>query len=245
MHLCAAKWINENWMGTDGALLWVSLSLFHSQTSHTLALFPLLQSLALASGPEFLFPWLFCFNYKDWGKWGEMARLYLNGDSQSASCIIMRSDISIHTKLFLFRCTFVHPSEAEYPPSQPDDTFPTHLFFILLLPQNIHTILFFPFPFFSVNARVPCFPLGCPVGCMNVPWQLCNIISWVVASCSSPLHNLPATVHQSMRVFFLCLFEVQIWSPNGDDIKLGAESETAPPPTQVKPFHLSAEWPFT
>lgn len=114
--------------------------------------------------------------------------------------------------------------------------FPTHLLFYPAFTPNIHTIPFFFLLLFSVNVRVPCFPLGCPVGCVNVPCPLCNI-SWVAAACSVTLHNLPATVRRSMRVLFLCLFEPQIWSPNGDDIKLGAESQAAPP-TQVKPFHL-------
>lgn len=92
------------------------------------------------------------------GKRGEMACLYLNGDSQSASCIIMRSDISIHTKLFLSRCTFVRPGEAKYPSSQPDDTFPTHLFFYpAFTPED--SPLFSPLSFLS-TLEYPVFHLA-------------------------------------------------------------------------------------
>lgn len=161
MHLGAAKWINENWMGTGGVLLWASLSLFHSQTSHTL-LFLFFSHLLLPQALNSSSPDYFVWTTRTGGKWGEMARLYLNGDSQSASCIIMRSDISVHTKLFLSRCTFVHPSEAEYPSSQPDDTFPTHLFFYpASTPEDLHNPLFsspsrlstLEYPVFHLAAR--------------------------------------------------------------------------------------------
>lgn len=101
--------------------------------------------------------------------------------------------------------------------------FPTHLLFY---PHNT-------LPSSLWKLEYPVFHLAAQWACVNVPCQLCNIISWVVASCSVPLHNLPAPVCQSMRALFLCLFEAQIWSPNGDGIKLGAESQAALPPLRL------------
>lgn len=48
-------------------------------------------------------------------------------------------------------------------------------FFHPPLPKHPHNNTPPPPP--TVNARVPCFPLGCPMGCVNVPRQLCNVIS--------------------------------------------------------------------
>lgn len=82
--------------------------------------------------------------------------------------------------------------------SQSDGTFPTHLFFFLnpTFTPNSHTIPPFLLPFSSVSATVPYFPLGCPVGCVSLNSYVTSF-SWV-ASCSSPLRNLPATLCQSM-----------------------------------------------
>lgn len=103
----------------------------------------------------------------------------------------------------------VSPSEAKYlRPLSASDPFshtPPHLI-PALLPQTSSTILFAPSIPPPVTVRVPCFPLGRPIGCVNVPRQLCNIISWVVASRSLLLHNLPATVCQSTRVPFSSAF---------------------------------------
>ena len=99
----------------------------------------------------------------------------LTGDS--LACIIMRNDKSIHTKLFLSPCTFVASSEAEYLRlSQPDDGFPTHLSLSHFYPKHPHKSSF-SLSISPVSAGVPCFPLGCPVGCVNVPFWLCNNIS--------------------------------------------------------------------
>lgn len=165
----------------------------------------------------------------------------------------MRKDISIHTGLFLSLRTFVllvRPNTfvSSVWPQRPGHCFPHTIFFFLnpAFTPNTYTIpLFFPPHLFSVDARVPCFPLGCPVGCVNVPFQLCNIISWVVASCSVPLHNLSAPVCHSMRVPFLCLFEAQIWSPNGDGIKLGADNWAPHYPTSPHRSSLPAVRPVT
>lgn len=54
--------------------------------------------------------------------------------------------------------------------------FPRTFFFKSSNSQPPHKISFILF-LISVNARVPCFPLGCPVGCVNAPCQLCNIAS--------------------------------------------------------------------
>lgn len=223
-------------------------SLFHSVVFLTLALFPLFWSAmpqALNSSSRFI------FFFKLQGP-GEMARLYLNWDSQSASCIIMRKDISIHTGLFLSLRTFVllvRPNTfvSSVWPQRPGHCFPHTIFFLnpAFTPNSYTIPLFFPPHLFSVDARVPCFPLGCPVGCVNVPFQLCNIISWVVASCSVPLHNLSAPVCHSMRVPFLCLFEAQIWSPNGDGIKLGADNWAPHYPTSPHRSSLPAVRPVT
>lgn len=133
------------------------------------------------------------------------------GDSQSASCIIMRSDISIHTKLFLSPGTFVLPTEAEYlRPLSRDDTFShTPLLLICSYPKHPHNTPVSP-PSLLSTLEYPVFHLAARRCCVNVPCQLCNIISWVVASCLLPLHNLPATVRHSMRVLLLCLF----WGTN-------------------------------
>lgn len=180
---------------------------FLSSLSFIQQLFSLSGSLSSSSVTWWcLRPWIpltpdfFFLNARTGWKGGEMARLYLNPESQSASCIIMRKDISIHTRLLLSLCTFVLPARRNtFIPSAwwygPLHCFPHTSSFIPLLPQNSHTMPLFCLPsLFSVNTRVPCFPLGCPVGCVNVPCQLYNIISWVVASCSVPLHNLPAPV---------------------------------------------------
>lgn len=102
-----------------------------------------------------------------------MARLYLNGDSQSASCIIMRSDISIHTKLFLSPGTFVLPTEAEYlRPLSPDDTFSHTPLLLLALTPNIHTIALFFLPSPLSTLEYPVFHLAARRCGVNVPCQL-------------------------------------------------------------------------
>lgn len=90
----------------------------------------------------------------------------------------------------------------------------------------------------SVSARVPGFPLRCPVGCENVPCQLRNVISWIVASCLSPLRNL------LLKVLFLCLFEAQMWSPNGDGIEFHAESNGCPSEHRWNHFTLLQDDPL-
>lgn len=149
-----------------------------------------------------------------------MTRLYLNKDSQSASCTIKRSDISIQTKHFL---------------SQRQNTFSVWRYLS-------HTPHFSPRTstqyLSSVSARVPGFPLRCPVGFENVPCQLRNVISWIVASCLSPLRNL------QLRVLFLCLFEAQIWSPNGDGIEFHAESNGCPTEHRWNHFTLLQDDPL-
>lgn len=155
MHLCAANWTNESLMGTNGVLLWVSLfSLSFTSPSHSGSLSCFLVS--DASGPEFLFlVYFFSWNYKDRGKWGEMARLYLNWDSQSASCIIMRKDISIHTGLFLSLRTFVllvRPNAfvSSVWPQRPGHCFPHTIFLFFkprFYPKQLHnTPIFSPSP---------------------------------------------------------------------------------------------------
>lgn len=154
MHLCAANWTNESLMGTNGVLLRVSLfSLSFSSLSHS-------GSLSSFFGQQCLRPWIplpglfFSLNYKDWGKWGEMARLYLNWDSQSASCIIMRKDISIHTGLFLSLRTFVllvRPNTfvSSVWPQRPGHCFPHTIFFFKprFYPKQLHnTPIFSPSP---------------------------------------------------------------------------------------------------
>lgn len=101
--------------------------------------------------PDFFF----FLNARTGWKGGEMARLYLNPESQSASCIIMRNDISIHTRLLLSLCTFVLPARRNtFVPSArwygPLHCFPHTSSFIPLLPQNIHTMPLFlsPIPLF-------------------------------------------------------------------------------------------------
>lgn len=60
-------------------------------------------SLVLTSGPEFHSPCFFFYS----GHSGVGGCNW--GDSQRASCIVMRSDISIQTKLLLSPCTFILP----------------------------------------------------------------------------------------------------------------------------------------
>lgn len=227
-------------------------SLFHSVVFLTLALFPLFWSAmpqALNSSSRFI------FFFKLQGP-GEM------GWDGSPLFKLRLSKCFMHYNekghLYSHRALSVSPyicpsSETEYfrllsLTTETRALFPTHHLFFLnpAFTPNSYTIpLFFPPHLFSVDARVPCFPLGCPVGCVNVPFQLCNIISWVVASCSVPLHNLSAPVCHSMRVPFLCLFEAQIWSPNGDGIKLGADNWAPHYPTSPHRSSLPAVRPVT
>lgn len=132
---------------------------FHSPISLTLVLFPPLQSLALASGPRIPLPLIFLLAARTGGngvRW-----LYLNADSQSASCIIMRSDISIHTKLFLSLCALVLPSEAEYlRPLSLTMRFPhTSFFQSHFYPKHPHNtfFFFFFFPSFLSTLEYPVF----------------------------------------------------------------------------------------
>lgn len=113
----------------------------------------------------------FPFSCEDWGKWGEMALL-----KRRLSKCLMHYNEKRHLythKAFSVSVRVGPPQRGRIPSSsQPDDAFPTHLFFsIPLLPQTSTQYLFFFFflSLFSVNTRVPCFPLGCPVGCVNVP----------------------------------------------------------------------------
>lgn len=150
-------------MGTNGALLCVSLSLSSfTNFSHSGSLSSSSVTCSClrsqnSSSPDFP------FSCEDLGKWGEMARLYLSGDSQSASCIIMRSDISIHTKLFLSLCAFVLPSEAEYlRPLSLTMRFPhTSFFQSHFYPKHPHnTFFFFFFPSFLSTLEYPVFHLA-------------------------------------------------------------------------------------
>lgn len=155
----------------------------------------------------------------------------------------MRSDISIHTKLVLSLRTFVVSSEAEYlRPLGLMIRFPHTSFFIPLLPQTSTQYLFLSFPSFLSRLEYPVFYLAA----QRAVWM--GPVSYV----TSFLESLPpARCHcitcqllcTSQWGSFICLFEAQIWSLNGDGIKLGVESQPPPPPTQVKPFHLAAEWP--
>lgn len=216
------------------------LFLFHSPLSLTLARFPPLQSLALASSPKFLFSPHFSFNYEDWGKWGEMTRLYLNGDSQSASCIIMRSDMSIHTKLFLSLCVFVLPEWGRITPSFPSLTihFPHTSFFFK--PQTSTQYLLFFLPSLLSTPEYPIIPSAAQWAvwmCLN---SYVTSFSWV-ASCSSPLRNLPATLCQSMGSLSSAFLRHKYDPLMGMALSLVLKVRL----TQVKPFHLAAQWPFT
>lgn len=157
MHLCAANWTNESLMGTNGVLLWVSLFSLSFREPESFSLWLSF----LFFGQRCLRPWIplpglfFSWNYKDRGKWGEMARLYLNWDSQSASCIIMRKDISIHTGLFLSLCTFVllvRPNAfvSSVWPQRPGHCFPHTIFLFFkprFYPKQLHnTPIFSPSP---------------------------------------------------------------------------------------------------
>lgn len=85
-------------------------------------------------------------NFQSRGKWAEMTRVYFNGDSPSASCIIIRKDIPIHTRPSLSLCTF----GAEYlRPLSPAGAFFPHTSFFLSFfhPKQPHNILFVPLPF--------------------------------------------------------------------------------------------------
>lgn len=210
--------------------------------------FLLFGHLVMPQAPNSSNPWFFFFfflNARTGWKGGEMARLYLNPESQSASCIIMRNDISIHTRLLLSLCTFVLPARRNtFVPSArwygPLHCFPHTSSFIPLLPQNIHTMP----PFFLVSHPSFLSMLEYPVFHSAAQWAVWMCL---VSYITSFLELLPpARCHcitypllcaTQWGSFFLCLFEAQIWSPNGDGIKLGAESQTSPPPqTQVIPW---------
>lgn len=105
MHLCSAKWINEEQSGN----WWYSTVSFSFSLSFTSSSYCV--SLSFSSIIWFcLRPWIpLPWTTRTGGNGVEMARLYLNGDSQSASCIIIRYDISIHTRFFLSPRTFVLP----------------------------------------------------------------------------------------------------------------------------------------
>lgn len=156
----------------------------------------------------------------------------------------MRNDISIHTRLLLSLCTFVLPARWNtFVPSArwygPLHCFPHTSSFIPLLPQNIHTM-----PPFFVSHPSFLSMLEYPVFHSAAQWAvwMC-LVSYITsflellppAQCHCITYPLLCATQWGS--FFLCLFEAQIWSPNGDGIKLGAESQTSPPPqTQVIPW---------
>lgn len=135
----------------------------------------------------------------------------------------MRSDISIQTKLFRSPCTFILSDVAEYllGPTVP---FPHASFYT---PPNTDTM------------AVPSLPLGCPMGCVNVPCRLHNTISSVAASCSSPLHNQLLCTGQSGVLFFLP-FPATNMIPPLTEPPLSPALKVMLPPRQVEAFHLAA-----
>lgn len=229
MHLCAAKWINEKLME------FLFLSFIH--------LFPLPSATCSRLRPWIPLPQLEGLGEMGWDR----SPLFKRGHSQSASCIIMRNDVSIHTKLFLSpglllparRNTFVLSARryVSHTPPSLSRFYPK---------TSTQYLLFFPSPSLLSTLEYPVFHSAAHWGCVNVPRQLCNIISWVAASRSLPLRNLPATVHQSLRVLSLPFRGTNMIPLMETTLSLVLIVRLPPPShslTQVKPFHLAAEWP--
>lgn len=132
----------------------------------------------------------------------------------------MSSGVSIHTGFFLsLQTEHLGPLSLT---AWARAAFPTRRFLLAITFTQCSLSLLLSKP---ENPFFP--PPGCPVGCVNVPFPLCNLISWVVLSCSVALHNPTDPVCQSKTAFFLfffSFFEPQMRSLNGDDIKLGADS---------------------
>ncbi len=158
-------------------------------------------SLALASGPEFLF-----FFFRRTGGNGVRWPLFKGRLSKCLMHYNEKRHLYSHKALSV--SSHVCPSkEAEYlRPLSLMIRFPhTHLLFFFT-PKHPHNTLIF-LPSFLSTLEYPVFHLAARWCCENVPCQLCNIISWVVASCSLPLHNLPATQWGSF-------FSLPFWGTN-------------------------------
>lgn len=122
--------------------------------------------------------------------------------------------------------------------SQSDDTFPTHLFFFK--PQTSTQYLLFFLPSLLSTPEYPIIPSAAQWAvwmCLN---SYVTSFSWV-ASCSSPLRNLPATLCQSMGSLSSAFLRHKYDPLMEMALSLVLKVRL----TQVKPFHLAAQWPFT
>lgn len=125
---CIFVWLSE-WMTTKYSALSFCLCFIQWSLSQTFSSFPLL---CCCLRPRIPLPPSFVFKLLGMGETGEMTRFYFNRDSQSASCIIMRNNISVHTRLFLSPCTLVARQNtfafSAWWHGWSGALFPTHLF---------------------------------------------------------------------------------------------------------------------